>query len=638
MKKFYVTTPIYYVNDVPHLGHAYTTVAADVLARYHRMNGRDVFFLTGTDEHGQKVEQAAQKTGEPIQAYVDRHSEVFKALWKKMNISNDDFIHTTEARHTAVVQKALQKLFDEKEIYEASYEGWYCVPDERFWTEKDLKDGNCPECGRKVEQIKEKNYFFKMGNYRDRLVKHIEEHGEFISPASRRNEVLGFLKKDLGDLCISRPKARLLWGIELPFDKGYVTYVWFDALMNYVSATGWPDERYKETWPADVHLIGKDILTTHSVYWSTMLMALGLDLPKKIFAHGWWTVDGRKMSKSLGNVVEPGKAVDAVGVDAFRYFLMREVPFGLDGDFSADALVSRTNVDLANNLGNLVSRVLSMIEKYRNSVVPNQFIPEGMQPELGQFKSACGVQYGHYENYMKGALPGIEGLQFSKALEQMIILCDVMNVFIQNSEPWTLAKNPVDAGKLDNVLYGSVEAVRIIGIMLEPFMPDTAEKLKRMLGLESFGKPEWGGMKPGTKITAGEALFPRLDEKKTAEIREALAVPKDATREGQISIEDFMKVDLRTGVVLSAEPVPKSKKLLKLLVDLGAEKRQVVAGIAECYQPEVLIGKQVLVVANLKPAKLMGVESHGMVLAANDEGRLVLAGTWEPVNGGLKVK
>ncbi len=639
MKRFYITTPIYYVNDVPHLGHAYTTVAADVLARYQRRNGREVFFLTGTDEHGQKAEQAAKKTGEPIQQYVDRHAKVFEDLWPKLNITNTDFIRTTEPRHTTKVQHALQALKEKGLIYAADYEGWYCVPDERFWTEKDLKDGNCPDCGRKVDQIREKNYFFRMSNYQQRLIDHVKANADFIAPDSRRNEVLGFLQKPLGDLCISRPKSRLPWGIELPFDRDYVAYVWFDALMNYATAVGYgaDEKKLPEIWPADVQLVGKDILTTHAIYWSTMLMALELPLPKKIFAHGWWTVAGKKMSKSLGNVVAPGVAVDAVGVDQFRYFLMREVPFGADGDFSAAALVSRINVDLANNLGNLASRVLSMIEKYRGGAVPTWHGgPIGKRIQISGMDAAGSY---HME---------LQSLFFSRGLERMVAFCDEVNRFIVETAPWTLAKNPSDKETLDDVLYASAEAVRVIGVMFAPFMPEAAERLAMKLGLADIGTLDWGGLKPGTKITTGEALFPRIDDNKAKEI-EAMLTPKTGETAAapaapavplapQITIDDFMKIDLRTAKVLHAEPVPKSSKLLKLKVDLGFEQRQVVAGIAQHYKPEDIIGKNVVMVANLKPATLMGVESHGMLLAANDGGRLVLCGTWETVQGGIKVK
>ena len=636
-KSFYVTTPIYYVNDKPHLGHVYTTVAADVLARYHRMEGRDAYFLTGTDEHGQKAEQAAKAKGQDTKEHVDFHSDVFRQLWKNLNITNTDFIRTTEDRHTKVVKDVMQELYDKGEIYSDTYKGWYCVPDERFWTEKDLVDGNCPDCGRAVERIEEKNYFFKMSKYGDWLIDYIKNNDDFIGPKSRRNEVLGFLDKKLGDLCVSRPKSRMSWGIELPFDTDYVAYVWFDALLNYISAPGYrsDDNKFSKTWPADFHIIGKDILTTHSVYWTTMLKAIGLPMPKRIFAHGWWTVEGRKMSKSLGNVIDPMKVVEAVGVDPFRYFLMRDVPFGIDGDFSVDSLINRTNVYLANNLGNLVSRTLSMIKKYRNGVVPDG---KG-SPLLEGLKSAAEDAEKKYAEHLK--YPA-----FHKALDEVITLCDTVNKFIMESEPWKLAKDESKSAELDAVLYGSAESLRMLGRLLLPFMPDTSEKLLSRLGFAQgdYGSDNWGGLQSGTEIADGDSLFPRIEEKDAEKIRKDLlpgtVVEGEKSVDGDdnlITFDDFKKVELKTAVILSAEKIAKSKKLLKLQVDLGGEQRQIVAGIAEHYSPEELPGKHVVVVANLQPAKLMGVESNGMLLAANNDGKLSIICTTEELPGGLQI-
>jgi len=626
------------VNDKPHIGHVYTTVAADVLARYQRLEGHEAFFLTGTDEHGQKADQAAKEKGQTTKAHVDFHSDIFRKLWKDLEISNDDFIRTTDERHTKVVQEVLQELFDRGEIYSDSYKGWYCIPDERFWTEKDLVGGNCPDCGRKVEKIEEKNYFFKMSKYQDWLIQYIKENDDFIGPATRRNEVLGYLDKGLEDLCISRPKSRMSWGVELPFDKEFVAYVWFDALQNYITAPGYKkdDNRFNATWPADFHLIGKDILITHSVYWSTMLKAIGLPLPKRIFAHGWWTVEGKKMSKSLGNVLDPMKVVDNVGIEPFRYFLMREVPFGQDGDFSVDALINRINVDLANNFGNLVSRTLTMIVKYRGGKIPSSSKPE----LLADLKASAELAEKNFAEHLK--YPA-----FNKALEEVITLCDTVNKFIVEKEPWTLAKDEARAGELDTVLYGAAESLRIIGRLLMPFMPSTANTLLSYIGIdkEHYGTDDWGGLVSGTSVKEGDALFPRIDEKRAEKIKESLMITSasvkkegDTADEGLINIEDFRAVDLRTGIILEAENVPKSKKLLKLQVDIGTEKRQIVAGLAESYTPEEVVGKRVVVVSNLKPAKLMGVESRGMLLAAHNEGKLSLICIMdEEVKGGLKV-
>ncbi len=640
-KNFFITTPIYYVNDRPHIGHAYTTIAADTVARYKRQCDYDVFFLTGVDEHGQKVQEAAKKRDIPPKQHCDELCLRFKDLWKVLNISNDDYIRTTDERHKDAVRYVLQKLYDEGEIYKGSYEGWYCLPDERFWTEKDLIDGNCPECGRKVDFIKEHNYFFKMAKRRDWLVEHIRSNPGFIQPESRKKEVLGFLfSKDLGDLCISRPKERLSWGISLPFDEKYVTYVWFDALLNYISGVEFPSDenKFRKRWPASFHLVGKDILTTHSVYWSTMLNALDLELPKSIFAHGWWTVNGQKMSKSLQNVVEPHQLVESFGVDAIRYFLLREVPFGLDGDFSHRALISRTNSDLANNLGNLLSRALNMIKKFCGGVIPEpRAAGEGDEDLKSLLKETVGELDGHYDN-----------LAFGKILSSIWKLIDYTNKYIVLNEPWKLAKSESHRSRLDTVMYNTAESLRVTSVLIYPFMPRTAEKIAEQLGLKediSHIHPEtlreWGGLKSGLKISQGEALFPRIDEKKEKKILDGITSGQENDKgetENEVTIEDFMKIDLRSGIVLEAERIKKSKKLLKLKIDIGKETRQVCAGIAENYEPQELIGKKVILVANLKPVKLMGVESQGMVLAASEGDNIVLAGYDKDVLPGWKVR
>jgi methionyl-tRNA synthetase len=667
---FYITTPIYYVNDVPHIGHAYTTVAADVLARYWRLRGRDVFFLTGLDEHGQKVQQAAAKAGIDPQAHCDRLAPQFTNLWQRLNISNDAFIRTSDKPHQAVVQRYLQQLYDKQLIYKADYTGWYCTYDERFWTEKDVVDGLCPDCKRPIEQLSEHNYFFKMGQYQEQLIDHIRTHDDFIRPVSRRNEVLGFLQtQTLGDLSISRPKSRLSWGIELPFDKDYVTYVWFDALVNYISALEYlPQEkpvglRY---WPADVHLVGKDILTTHAVYWSTMLMALERPLPHSIFAHGWWTVDGEKMSKSRGNVVDPNAMIDQFGADAFRYFLLREVPFGQDGDFSHSAMVTTINSALANGIGNLLSRTLTMIERSCAGVIPDR--GPAVLPELeARIEDLARQLPGRVES-------GYQALLFRDVLLMIEELNSACDEYIDKSAPWKLAKQPETQPQLHTVLNVSARALRLLAILLYPFMPQAAQQMIHQLGLSlelsqpvSDTENGWDAPLAGSRIQKGASLFPRIESKpqgakhvtdtsapaQPTPAAPAPAAPAAATatpsaapsaaapaaaQPAQITIDEFMKVQLKAAKVLAAERVPKSEKLLKLQVSLGSEQRQIVAGIGKKYEPETLIGKTIVIVANLKPAKLMGIESQGMVLAAGDSEVRGLATFIEDVEPGTKVK
>ncbi|HPN84692.1 MAG TPA: methionine--tRNA ligase, partial [Victivallales bacterium] len=595
MNKFYVTTPIYYVNDRPHIGHSYTTILADVLSRYNRLFGNEVYFLTGTDEHGQKVQKAAEQNKIEPSKHCDAVVPRYVQLWKKLEITNDDFIRTTEERHRKVVQAVLSDLFEKGLIYKAEYKGRYCVPCERFFTEKDLDEKKlCPECGRATDEILESNYFFKMGQYQDWLIEHINTHPKFIQPDFRRNETLGFLRKKLDDLCISRPKKRLSWGIELPFDKDYVCYVWFDALINYISAVGYGADsaKFAKWWPANYHLIGKDILTTHTVYWPIMLKAMGLEMPDSIFAHGWWLSGSDKMSKSVGNVVNPMDMIDKYGVDSFRYFLMAEMVLGNDASFTEAAFLTRYNSDLANDLGNLLSRVVKMIAKNRDSIVP---APGKLSEEDNALMESC-LSAG------KNVCESVAEMKIDKGISSVFTSIRDANRYFEASAPWKLAKEN-KSERLDTVLYCGAEALRIISGLLSPVMPEKMCEVRKALGIESgeaisiqeFSK--WGGLKPGSRVQDISSLFPRI------EVKEKQDNASTAATDNLVSIDDFTKIKLKTAKVLSAEKVEGADKLLKLQIEIGREKRQIGAGVAKFYSPEQIIGRTIVVVSNLKPAK-----------------------------------
>ena len=629
-RTFYLTTPIYYVNARPHLGHACTTIMADAMCRYRRLAGDRVYFLTGTDEHGDKIAQAAAKAGVTPQAYADEIAAAFKDTWRRLDITNDDFIRTTEPRHQRVVQAILQTLHDAGEIYFGEYGGNYCFGCERFYTDREVVDGKCPDHQTPLTFIKEKNYFFRMSKYQAWLVKHLEDNPGFIQPERYRNEVRGFLREPLQDLSISRPKARLQWGIPLPFDDQYVTYVWFDALINYYSAVSDPgNPRTRGLWEHVEHLIGKDILKPHGVYWPTMLKAAGIPLYQRLNVHGYWSLGGGKMSKSIGNVVEAFQLTDKYGHDAFRYFLLREMNFGLDATFSEEAFVGRLNADLANDLGNLVSRATTLLENFG----PVEEVTRQIDTADQEIRTKA-------DETRSAVNQAMEEFAFQKALAEIWEFIGSVNRYVDSTAAWALAKDPSKRARLEMVLCTLADSLKYLGIMLEPFLPNAAKRIRHALG--EMGEPHLrdahvGRMRGVPKVEKVSALFPRIEDKVTDETMPGGAAPTQPSG-GKISIDDFAKVDLKVAEVVAAERVEKSKRLLKLTVRVGEETRTLVAGVAEQYDSATLVGRKVVIVANLEPATLMGIESNGMVLAATHGGTVSLLTLDKDVPSGSKVK
>ncbi|MDI9412832.1 MAG: methionine--tRNA ligase [Bacillota bacterium] len=642
-ERFYVSTPIYYPSDHLHIGHAYTTTVADSLARWHRFVGRDVYFVTGSDEHGQKIQRAAMTKNVTPQAYVDEIVASFKALWEKLHIEYDDFVRTTEPRHHRAVQTVFKRIYDQGDIYKDSYSGWYCTPCETFWVENRLIDGNCPDCSRSVELVEEESYFFKLSKYSSRLLAYIEEHPEFIQPESRRKEMVNFIKSGLEDLCVSR--TTFDWGIPVPIDEGHVIYVWFDALTNYITALGYPEETelMEQFWPADLHLVGKEIMRFHTIIWPIILMALDLPLPKTVFGHGWLLFDSDKMSKSKGNVVDPLILIDDFGVDPIRYFLMREISFGQDGNFSRRALIERTNADLANDLGNLLNRTLSMLDRYFDGIVP--------QPDKNNEIDQAIIDFANNLATSVDAL--LKDYKLNDALAAIWQLVGRANKYVDERAPWNLAKLD-DKSELGTVMYNLLEVLRIVALLVKSFLPETGDAIWNQLGLndiesQDFSQVTWGHLNPGIQTAKGDPIFPRIDVEEEMEVESQVKTEKSKSKvepkkeekapEGVvIGIEDFAKVQLAVAEILEAGPIEGADRLLKLQIDLGNEKRQLVAGIAKHYAPNELIGRRIVVVTNLKPAKLRGELSEGMLLAATSpDGKLEIVTVSNAIPAGSRV-